>query len=153
MHPQSAPYFDQAAAHLLSLNAINAGDPMMHSSASEYSCFCNASKPSWLMAGIQTCSQEELVPSVTPGVRAVNTTEGVACLQRQQALPVTPKYTYVQCKVVEVHVGSGRAEKQRYEKAESARQCTRKRLAHLQAAKIRQGVHCLPDMPKSLPQP
>jgi hypothetical protein len=139
--------------HLLSLKAINAGDPMMHSSASEYSCFCSASKPSWLSAGIHTCSQEGQLPSVTPGIRAINTTEGAAGLQRQQTLAVTPKATLEQCMIVTISVGSERAGKQCYEKAEPARQCTRKRLADLQAAEVRQGVHCLPEMPKSLPQP
>jgi hypothetical protein len=45
------------------------------------------------------------------------------------------------------------AHKQCYAKAEPARQSTRKRLAHLQAAEVRQGVHGLSKMPKSLPQP
>lgn len=56
-----------APAHLLSLKAIRAGEPMMHSSGSEYSCFCSASRPSWFVAGIHTCRPSKVSANSTGG--------------------------------------------------------------------------------------
>lgn len=70
----------------------------MHNSASEYSCFCSASKPSWLIAGIHTCNQEELVPSVAHGVRAIKRQKGLHAFnasrhfQRRPSLRMTTLY-------------------------------------------------------------